>query len=62
MSFLLLIVGAILASLAVAKLFPSWKFSKRVTAIWGSVYPKFSSVAGKVTSLFGSDKTDDEGK
>lgn len=53
MSLLLVLLGAILASLAVSKLFPEWKFSKRVAVIWGSVYPKLTSVAGKVTSLFG---------
>lgn len=53
MSLLLVLLGAVLASLAVSKLFPEWKFSKRVAAIWGSVYPKLASVGNKVTNLFG---------
>jgi hypothetical protein len=61
MSLLLVLLGAILASLAVSKLFPDWKFSKRVTALWGSVWPKFASVANKVTNLFGS-KADEGNK
>lgn len=61
MSFLLLIVGAILVSLAVAKLFPDLTFSKHVTVIWRSVWPKITGVFGKVAGWVSS-KTDDTKK